>query len=158
MRRYALSMLAAAWLLVSCATPTPRPDTTQAFWSGKLALSISSTPPQRLSGLFELTGTPQQGQLTLISPLGQTLATAHWQPQSATLQRGSNIYTYPDLDRLTEALTGTPLPVFALFDWLQGRHHAPSGWSVDLSQQPQGRVTAQRHTPQPSATLQLVFQ
>ncbi len=61
------------------------------------------------------------------------------------------------LDELTTEISGTALPVAALFGWLRGESTGTDGWTVDLSQQPQGRITARRITPLPSAELRLLF-
>jgi outer membrane lipoprotein LolB len=44
-----------------------------------------------------------------------------------------------------------------LFGWLRGDSTGADGWTVDLSQQLQGRITARRTTPLPSAELRLLF-
>jgi outer membrane lipoprotein LolB len=54
-------------------------------------------------------------------------------------------------------VTGTPLPIAALFDWLQGRATEVPGWHVDLSQVAQGRLRAQRTSPPPAADLRVAF-
>ncbi|HEX5806876.1 MAG TPA: lipoprotein insertase outer membrane protein LolB [Macromonas sp.] len=149
--------------LVGCAAPAPRPDaqalaTATWHWSGRIALQIESDPPQNLSGGFELNGRAEAGELRLLSPFGQTLAIAHWSAEGARLQRGSDTRDYADTDSLTRELTGTPLPLATLFDWLQGQDTALDGWSVDLSQYPQGKLSARRTQPLPVTHLRLVIQ
>ena len=61
------------------------------------------------------------------------------------------------LDGVTSEISGTARPVAALFGWLRGESTGTDGWTVDLSQQPQGRITARRITPLPSAELRLLF-
>ncbi|WP_371809251.1 lipoprotein insertase outer membrane protein LolB [Aquabacterium sp. A08] len=157
--RAALALAVAT--LSACALP-PKPPTPGMAdgdaWSGRLALHIESEPAQHLSAGFELSGTPTQGELHLLSPLGQTLASAHWTPQGAWLQRGPQRRDYPDTDTLTTELTGTSLPLAPLFDWLRGQPTAVDGWTVDLTQHAQGRLRAQRQTPAPGVQLRLVFQ
>ena len=51
-----------------------------------------------------------------------------------------------------------PLPVLAMFDWLQGRDAQAGGWRVDLSAHADGRLVARREQPQPAAELRLVFE
>lgn len=147
--------------LGGCALP-PKPlvsDPANGYaWSGRLALQIESEPAQNLSAGFELTGTPTQGELHLLSPLGQTLASAHWTPQGAWLLRGEVRRDYANTDTLTTELTGTPLPLAPLFDWLRGQPTAVEGWAVDLTQHANGRLRAQRLTPTPGVLLRLVFQ
>ena len=65
-------------LLAGCATPpppAPSKPSAASHWSGRLALSLATDPPQHWSAGFELSGTPAQGELRLSTPLGQTLAT-----------------------------------------------------------------------------------
>jgi outer membrane lipoprotein LolB len=104
-----------------------------------------------------LQGSPSHGELLLLSPVGSTLARLNWTPQSAELVQGGQHWTSSHLEQLTMQLTGTALPVAALFDWLSGRATAPLGWQVDLSQWPQGRIQAQRQDPAPAVQLKLLL-
>lgn len=133
-------------------TPSSRTD-----WSGRLALQVLTEPAESFSASFELSGSPDTGTLRLFSPFGQTLAAAEWQPGQATLRRGDEERTYPSMEALTEALTGTALPLAAVFGWLRGVATAVEGWQVDLSEQAAGRVQAQRLFPAPEARLRLVY-
>ncbi|MBA4262042.1 MAG: hypothetical protein C0443_08540 [Comamonadaceae bacterium] len=154
--RRALLWLAAG-LLSACATPrlvTPG----EASWSGRLALQVDSNPPQSYSAGFDLHGSPQAGELQLTSPLGNTLATVQWAPGGAELRQGDQVTRRATLDDLTTDLGGTPLPVAALFAWLRGQALDVGGWQADLSRQHEGRVTARRTQPLPSAELRIVFQ
>lgn len=128
------------------------------FWTGRMSLRIDSEPPQNFSGSFELSGQAVAGELKLLSPFGQTWAIAAWDGHSARLIKGDENHTYPDTDSLTRELTGTPLPLTTLFDWLQGKDTALAGWTVDLSQYPLGKITAHRLQPLPPAHLRLVIE
>lgn len=146
--------------LSACSTATLRPAGTlassPAFWSGRLALSIESAPPQNLSATFELLGSEQQGELLLLSPLGTSLGRLRWQPGLAQLDRGDEHWQGSSVQELTEQLTGTALPLGALFQWLQGQAHSAPGWQVDLSQLGnQGRLRAERQQPEPRTVLKL---
>ncbi len=149
--------LTATLLLGACAAPRPPGAAGEASWSGRLALRLDSTPPQSFSAGFDLRGSPQTGELQLNSPLGTTLASVRWSPQGAELRQGDRFEQRDSLDELTTDLSGTALPVAALFGWLRGDNSAADGWTVDLSQQPQGRITARRTTPLPSAELRVLF-
>ena len=114
-----------ALLLSACASVGPAPPS---GWSGKLGYRIDATSTQRAqagSTLFELTGTAAAGSLRLTSPLGTLLADAQWSALGVSLktERGEQAYaTLEELGQaLGEALQGPPLPLAALFDWLQGR-------------------------------------
>ena len=119
---------------------------------------MDSTPSQAFSALFDLRGSATQGELQLSSALGQTLATVRWSTQGAELQRGNETTRRDSLDALTTELSGAPLPVLAMFDWLQGRDAQAGGWRVDLSAHANGRLVARREQPLPSAELRLVFE
>lgn len=129
----------------------------QDYWSGRLSLQVESDPPQSFHAAFVLRGSADAGELSIASPLGSILATARWRAGGAVLQRADASQVYPDLATLTTDLTGTALPVAALFDWLQGRATEADGWNVDLAGATEGRLRAQRHTPPPGASLRLIL-
>jgi outer membrane lipoprotein LolB len=152
------AVLAFAALLSACATPRPVALPGEEAWSGRLSLNVDSTPPQSFSSAFDLRGAPAAGELQLSSPLGNTLATVVWTPQSAELRQGGQVTRRGSLDELTTELSGTAVPVAALFGWLRGVQGDVPGWQADLSRQAEGRVTARRSTPLPTAELRVVFQ
>ncbi len=156
--RRVFTSLGIALLLTACATPSPPPGMDRDnSWSGRLALRIDSTPPQSFSASFDLFGGPEAGELRLNSPLGNTLASVGWSPSGAEMRQGQQFERRATLDELTTELSGTALPVAAMFGWLRGDGASANGWSVNLSQQPQGRITARRTHPLPSAELRLLF-
>lgn len=159
-RRFAawVAVLAAAALLSACATPRPVAQPGEEVWSGRLSLNVDSAPPQSFSSSFDLRGTPEAGELQLSSPLGNTLATVVWTPRSAELRQGGQLTRRGSLDELTTELSGTAVPVGALFGWLRGVQGDVPGWQADLSRQAEGRITARRSTPLPTAELRVVFQ
>ncbi|WP_291142954.1 lipoprotein insertase outer membrane protein LolB [Hydrogenophaga sp.] len=126
-------------------------------WTGRLAVRVDSVPAQAFSADFVLSGRPVEGELRLSTPLGQTIAIVRWSATKAEMQRGNEFTTRENLDRLTTELTGAPLPVAALFDWLGGRDTPQGGWQVDLSRHADGRLVARRAQPLPSAELRLVL-
>ncbi|MGE0100240.1 MAG: lipoprotein insertase outer membrane protein LolB [Hydrogenophaga sp.] len=151
--------LALAALLAACATPPKPVQPGESAWNGRLALSVDSQPPQSFSAGFDLRGSPAAGELQLVSPLGNTLALVVWDHQGAELRQGGQVTRRGSLDELTAELSGTPVPVAALFGWLNGQpgEDVP-GWQADLSRQPEGRVTARRTEPLPTAELRVIFQ
>ena len=154
-RRLGLVLLAA--VLAGCATPQ-RPDApvgAQA-WSGRLALEVEGTQP--FSASFELKGEPASGELTLFTPFGGTAGVLVWSPGSATLRTANSARQFASLDALSQEVTGTSLPIAALFDWLEGKATEVPGWRVDVSQVPQGRLRAQRSSPPPGADLRVAFE
>ena len=144
-------------ILAGCATPRAPQADPQAGWAGRLALQIQSDPPQSLSAGFELQGSAQQGDMVLLSPIGTTLARLAWTPQSAVLEQGHQHMQGTSLQALSEKLTGTALPIAALFEWLAGRPATAEGWQADLSGHEQGRLVAQRLTPAPAAVLRILL-
>ncbi len=122
-----------------------------------MALRVDADPPQSFSAAFALSGGPQAGELTLISPLGTVLAVMQWQPGEALLRQGEQTRRYGSLDALAEDATGTPLPVRALFGWLGGQPQAVPGWQADVTRLDDGRLSARRLMPLPTAELRVVL-
>jgi outer membrane lipoprotein LolB len=89
--------------------------------------------------------------------LGTTLARIHWAPGMATLESGGNSQCFDSLQALTLQAIGTDLPVAGLFDWLQGHPGTVDGWTAQLDQLPQGRLSAQRSVPLPAVELKVVL-
>ncbi len=148
-------LVCAGLLLTGCMTaPRQRPA---AFWSGRLGLMLQMEPPQSLQAAFELQGNAQQGELTLLGPVGTVLAHLSWTPRQATLERGQQRWTHANVEQLTEQLVQTPLPIQALFDWIEGRDISPAGWAVDLSAHDAGRIVARRDAPSPAAVLRILL-
>ena len=94
----------------------------------------------------------------LYGPLGSTAAHLNWTPDAATLRSNGSVRQFNSLDALALQATGTNLPIAALFDWLAGRDVPVPGWQADLSQLGQGRLTARRTQPEPSAELRLILE
>ena len=157
-RRACLSVCGLGLLtLLGCATPRAKVTDTTSFWSGRLALQLQSTPPQSWSASFELQGSAEQGQMTLLSPIGTTLARLSWTPHAARLEQGQDKTESSNLQSLSQRLTGTDLPIAALFEWLEGKAADVPGWQVDFSAHPEGRLTARRSTPAPEAVLRILL-
>lgn len=149
-----------ALVLIGCAVPQPPMRDASApsdRWSGRLALQIDGDPPQHFSAGFELSGQPTQGELRLVSPLGQVVASARWTPDAAWLQRGADQQRYTDMNELTATVTGTALPLEPLFRWLRGEAAEVEGWQADLSRHAEGRLLARRTQPLPTVQLRMVF-
>ncbi len=113
---------------------------------------------QTLAALFDLRGTPETGELTLTSPIGNTLAQLRWAPGEAMLSNGSETRRYDSVDALVEAATGAAIPIEALFGWLAGRNDVVAGWRADLTNIGSGRLQARRESPLPAADLRIVFE
>jgi outer membrane lipoprotein LolB len=154
-------VLFASILIAGCARPPnagARFDHQTEQWSGRLGLTVDSEPPQSYSAGFALQGTAEAGELSLSSPLGNVLAVLQWQPGQAWLrQDGQTTRRFASLDELLAAVTGTPLPVRALFAWLHGTPEAADGWQANLDRLADGRLTARRLMPPPGAELRVVL-
>ncbi len=160
-----LCALFAIFLIAACAR-TPRASgqfdaqnsLQSSFWAGRISLQVASEPPQSFSGSFELTGRPERGELTLVSPLGSVVGVLRWSPGEAMLDSGNGkVQRFESIDELMLRATGAAIPLPALFAWLDGSPANISGWSADLARHAEGRVAARRTQPAPQADLRLVL-
>jgi outer membrane lipoprotein LolB len=150
-----LALLAQACALAPPTTPA-LPD--QPVWTGRLALRIDNDPPERLAAGFELRGRPEAGQLMLEGALGQTLLHLSWSATGAVARTPGGESRHARLDDALGAFTSTPLPVAALFEWLQGRPAPVPGWQTELDRLPEGRLLARRIAPEPQLELRLLLE
>lgn len=115
---------AAAWVVVllsGCASPAMLPDGYGPPISGRLSVRVDAEPVRVVSAGFELSGDARAGALALTSPLGSTLARAHWSAQEAVLTTAAGQSRFSNLDDLAVQALGERVPMAALFDWLRGR-------------------------------------
>ena len=124
-----LASIAAFATLTGCATSTANLSTATVGdyretidLAGRLSVNYQKDGrAESLNGNFEWEQKPGAIDVTLASPLGQTVATINVTPQAATLtQAGQPPRTADDIDGLTQQTLGWPLPVSGLRDWLQG--------------------------------------
>lgn len=149
--------IVAAATLVACAQP-PRPaDASPDHWSGRLAVQVEDDAGQSFSAGFELKGHPSAGELTLINPLGNIIARVEWTPHRAVLVQGQERREAASLQTLVHDLTGSDLPIYALFSWLKGEALQVAGWRTNLDALQQGRLSATREQPLPRTTLRIVL-
>ena len=169
-----VSTLIASILIAGCATNTPitglnnhqnpitEPDIRKIFYKqGRLSIKVESEAPQSLSGAFEIKGTAVRGELSVFSPIGSTVAQVAWTPSEATLIANNETKRFAHIDALMQELTGTVLPLSALFDWLIAVPTPAEGWQVDLSQMQMAerpRLFAKRTAPLPMAELRVVLE
>ena len=149
-------VLCALWL-AGCAQPMPSAPVEENSWNGRIALQIDGQASQSFSAMFELRGTAQAGGLVLLSPFGNRIAQLDWKDGHAQLVSGQNTRTSDSLDTLLQDVTGTRIPVTALFSWLKGTQASAAGWQADLTGIADGRLTARRDDPQPTATLRIAL-
>lgn len=122
-----------------------------------MALTVHSEPVQSVSAGFDLRGSPTSGTLLLTSPLGNAVARVEWSETDAQWRQGDKVVKKRSLEELTTELGGTVLPVAALFAWLNGTALEVNGWQADLSRHMDGRITARRTHPLPTAELRLIL-
>jgi outer membrane lipoprotein LolB len=125
-----LAVAGACALLSACATgpALPPSQATVAQYrdaidlSGRLSVNYDKDGKQEtLSGKFMWAQTADAVDVTLSSPLGQTIAKIQVTQQSATLIQGDRTpRVAADIDALTAQTLGWSLPVSGLRDWLQG--------------------------------------
>ena len=168
--------LFAAFLIAGCATNTPTTaenstlnikNTDQEInfnRQGRIAIRVDTEPPQSLSGAFVINGNAQNGDLSLSTPLGSILAELSWTPQQAVLKANNETRRFESTDALLLQVTGTALPLAALFHWLAGRDTPAPGWQIDLTQMNQAdnqtsnqRLIAKRTAPLPAVELRVVL-
>lgn len=132
-RRFALIAISA--MLAGCATTgnlsrAPVADYRDSIdLTGRLSVNYQKDgQPQSLTGQFTWEQRPGRVDVSLASPLGQTLATLSVTPSEAVLtQSGREPRVARDVDALTAETLGWDLPVSGLRDWLQGYATAAGG-------------------------------
>jgi outer membrane lipoprotein LolB len=117
-----------------------------------MSLTVHQTPVQHVAAAFELEGHAEQGELTLFSPLGHVSLVLRWSPGLAQWEQNGQTRNFASLSEMTQAATGTDLPLTALFEWLAGRDPAVPGWTIERSGSA-GPWSAKRSLPQPAVTL-----
>ncbi len=165
-RQACISTLFAIFLIAGCAHPTgtfTKNGAENSFWRGRLALQVGAdsgptqTPAQSFFAAFELTGSASSGVLAIFSPLGSTLATLTWSPQTTTLRADGETRQFETLDAMLKSATGAEIPVASLFAWLAGEPRVTPGWLADLSQTASGKLIARRTEPLPTVELRIVL-
>ena len=123
------SVLFAGAMLAGCATaPADLSPTNVAPYrqtielEGHLSVNYQKDGrAESLSGKFSWQQTAARVDVSLASPLGQTIATVSVTPQSATLTQADHVpRVAADVNTLTAQVLGWSLPVADLRDWLQG--------------------------------------
>ncbi|MCQ4504085.1 outer membrane lipoprotein LolB, partial [Vibrio parahaemolyticus] len=87
-------------------------------------------------------GSAAAGALALYNPLGNQIARQQWSAAGAWLAIADGERQSESLQALARVLTGTELPIGALFDWLAGAPVEAPGLQADLSRLGEGRLDA----------------
>ena len=90
--------------------------------NGRLSVRYQAGDKEEaLHGSFVWSQNGPDTTVTLLSPLGQTIAIIKTAPSGATLEQGGRPpRSAADVDTLTAETLGWPLPVSGLREWLQG--------------------------------------
>jgi outer membrane lipoprotein LolB len=124
-----LSLLAIAAVLGGCATTgANRSNSSVGAYrdsidlSGRLSVNYQKDGrPESVTGNFSWIQRPGRIDVSLASPLGQTIAAISVTPESATLTQAERApRVAQDIDTLSAQALGWSLPVSGLRDWLQG--------------------------------------
>jgi outer membrane lipoprotein LolB len=96
-----------------------------------------------VSGSFEWLQTESDTTITLLSPLGQTIATIKQNAFGATLQQGNEpLRSAQNVDTLLSETLGWPLPMASMRNWLQGYALNQHGQRASISAQDSGPMLA----------------
>ena len=128
MLRRAFALAACAAALAGCATTAPLSQAPVAAYrdtvnlAGRLSVNYQKDgKAESITGKFNWQQTPGRVDVSLASPLGQTIAAISVTPESATLTQAERPpRVAKDLETLTNESLGWSLPVSGLRDWLQG--------------------------------------
>lgn len=103
--------------------------------NGKISVRYEhNNKPQNLPGSFEWEQTGNSLQITLFSPVGQTIARITQNGHGARLeQEGKMPQEADNLDQLLSDALRWPLPVSGMRDWLQGFIRQPDGSRTALT-------------------------
>ena len=132
---------------------TPTPLLGGHAYSGRISITIQSGPMQHMTAEFELQGDARNGELKLYGPFGGLFAVLQWAPDRAVLIEGERRRSVRSIDWLIERVTGAPLPVALIFDWLAGRQVRNDDWSVAPRDNLQAPLRATRLQPLPRIEL-----
>lgn len=134
---HSLAAACGALLLAACATvPANLSQAPVAAYrdtidlNGRLSVNYQKDgKPETVSGIkFSWSQNGSRIDVSLASPLGQTLARITLTPESATLTQTDRApHVAKDIDTLTAQALGWSLPVSGLRDWLQGYATMPGG-------------------------------
>lgn len=81
-------------------------------------------------------------EMTLLAPLGQTVARISRSPDGAELRTGNKRYQAADLESLMEKVLGWHLPLAELHAWVRGQPYP--GTPAEVERNPQGQIVMLR--------------
>ena len=135
----------------------PRPVQELRQFAGRVSVTIESEPLQFMSAEFELEGDANAGELRLYGPWVGLVAVLQWEPGRAVLIEGQRRRVVKSIDALIERVTGAPIPLSMVFDWLHHRPVPNPDWWVEARTSTQDRLRAIRLQPLPRIELTMVL-
>lgn len=130
----------------------------QRVWQGRIGVKVASNPPQAFSAHFELSGTSEEGNLSLSTPLGTSVARMHWDATGASLRSSEESRQFASADAMLQHSLGAAPPLSALFAWLAGEDAAVPGWDVQLQDLAAGRIHARQTKATPGVDISIIFE
>lgn len=148
-------------LIAACASNTRQRDTfdlNSPVWQGRLAVTVKGDAAQSFSAQYALQGNPTQGKLSLFTPLGITVAHVAWSPELVVLSGQGEPRQFETLDALTQALTGTELPIASVFAWLEGSASVDPQWRIERADLENGVWIAHREWGGNTVTVRVLLE
>ncbi|WP_151448049.1 lipoprotein insertase outer membrane protein LolB [Lacisediminimonas profundi] len=140
-----VALVALAGMLGACSLAPVRPATDQLAKAprvyrdaidigGRLSVRYQQQGEQLVNGNFSWIQRPDDTEVTLLSPFGQSVARITINPGLASFElAGKPPQTASDVDELAARTLGWPLPVSGLRSWLQGFVSTAAGIPVAAS-------------------------
>ena len=159
-QRLLISLLAAGLLLTGCANETAfRPSGVAGASQQDLPFQVSGRISVNMDGKgsvgqFDWTHLPGHDELSVNSPLGNTVAQLQRDATGVSLVAGGKHWQAVDVEQLTGQVLGWTLPLGNLVWWIRGRPapDAPYQFAADGSLAQQGwtiRFVSDADTPSP---------
>ena len=128
----ALALSALSGCALTPSTPALDSAAQLEVWRGRLVVThFTASGPSVQAGQFELGGKPQQGWLSLYSPMGQAVAELSWSAQGVIWKQSDQIQRFDRFEDWSVHWLGTSLSSQAWFDVLQGRPSPQPDWSIE---------------------------
>lgn len=124
--------------LVKTLQRSSQPDAPFAF-NGRVAIKHNG---ERSSAGLRWAHSPNEDEILLLAPLGQTFARIHRDAQGVTLDEFGKHYVAQDVEDLTHRVLGWELPLSGLRYWVMAL--PASGSAADIQRDAKGRVAVLR--------------
>ena len=154
-----MGALCVALAFAGCASVNPPTASTTAVaraslsGSGRMSLRIDGTPPQHFAAQYEIRGTPEAGEMELLSPWGSVLARARWTPHSVVLINGQQQREFASMEDMSQSLLGTSFSLPQLLLGARAQRPSLPGWEVEYDTRQ--RLVMRRVSPLPALELRI---